>query len=232
MVIAVFPPGLSFGNTLQCSMSFLKHNANWTCWLVTTEETHQISEKISEKESRIRIIPQNDLTQAILGAGDDVEFHFLIGPGTREIQLECISALFNTSHIPKLWFIEENISKNDKRYLRNYYKSKIDLISVSGHEIQTILSTDDVNFIEKHGLVWDVNTNRFTFKVIIPPDAHQFNKAKIRKFQDRVIQTFQDAKNRFGTHGVIGSHEPIPNTWSVQSHDRFQKAGIRGGLSS
>ena len=230
MGIAIFPPGLSFGNTLQCSLSFLKHSENWVCWLITTKETHSFAKRIAEKEDRVRVIPQDNLKEAILGVEDLVEFHYLIGPGTREIQLTCISTLFNNSHIPTFWFVEEKISKNNNnRCLRSYSDSRIDLIPINEDQVHLFLQIDDINFIQSKGVEWDIRSNRFTFKVTFPPNASSFDKNEIRRFQDQVIQDFQDSKNRFGAHGVVGSHEPIPNTWPIQSHDRFQKDGFRGG---
>ena len=230
MKIAIFPSGLSFGNTLQCSLSFLKHSEDWLCWLITTEKTHSISKKIGEKEGRIRVIPLDDLKKAILNIDNNVEFQYLIGPGTREIQLTCISTLFNNSLTPTFWFIEENISKkNNNRFLRSYSDSRIDLIPIDEDQVHFILPIEDINFIQSKGIKWDIKSNRFTFKVTFPPNASLLGKKKIRKFQDQVIQDFQDSKNRFGAHGVVGSHEPIPNTWSVQSLDRFKKDGFRGG---
>ena len=230
MSIAIFPPGLSFGNTLQCSLSFLRHSEKWACWLITTKETHPISKKIEEKEGGIRVIPQENLREAILGIDENVEFHYLIGPGTRELQLTCISTLFNNSYTPTFWFIEENISKkNSNRFLRSYSDSRIDLIPINEDQVHSILPIADIDFIQSKGIGWDVKSNRFTFKITFPPNASSFGKNEIRKFQDQVIQDFQDSKNRFGANGVVGSHDPIPNTWPIQSLDRFQKDGFRGG---
>lgn len=230
MAIVVFPSGLSLGNTVQCSLSILIHNENWVCWLITTKETHSISKKIAENEERIRVIPRENLNKALDDVNESLEFHYLIGPGTREIQLDCISTLFNNSRIPTFWFIEENISKNkNNRCIRSYSDSVIDLVPINEDKVHSILPIDDIEFIKSKGVGWDSKSNRFTYKVTFPPNASLFDNNEVRKFQDQVIQDFQDSKNRFGAHGVIGSHEPIPNTWPVQSLDRFQRDGFRGG---
>jgi|TARA_B110000211_G_C13987365_1_gene512351 hypothetical protein len=228
--IAIFPPGLSLGNTLQCSLSFLNHSENWVCWLITTNETHFISEKIAGNEDRIRVISQENLKEAILGLDDNVEFHYLVGPGTREIQLNCISLLFNNSYTPTFWFIEEFFDKKkNKRHLTSYSESRIELVPMSENKVHSILPEGDINFIQSKGVGWDINFNRFTFKIIFPHNASLLGKVKVRIFQDQVIQDFQDTKKRFGAHGVIGSHEPIPNTWPIEALDRFKNEGISGG---
>jgi hypothetical protein len=232
MRIAIFPPGLSIGNTLQCSLSFLENSENMVCWLITTKETHSVSKKIAENEERIRVIPRENLNKALDDVNESLEFHYLIGPGTREIQLYCISTLFNNSRTPTIWFIEENISKNknkNNRCIKSYSDSVIDLVPINEEKVHSILPIEDIEFIKSKGVGWDSKSNRFTYNVTFPPNASLFDKKEVRKFQDQVIQDLQDSKNRFGVHGVIGSHEPIPNTWPVQSLDRFQRDGFRGG---
>lgn len=230
MNVAIFPTGLSFGNTIQCSLSFVNAGENWLCWLITTPETHPISKRIGEGNSKIKIIPKEDLSAELRELNEDIEFNFLVGPSTREEQLNTLSLLFNHSYVPKFWFVEEEAKRNSNpRVLRSYSDSKIPMAIIDENQLFSFLSEEDVNFVRSNGIEWDVKSNRFSYKVKLPPNASDLNPKQIRKFQDSILLNFQQAKIRFGEHGVFGSHPVLPKAWSIAALDRFQKDGLKGG---
>jgi len=228
--VAIFPAGLTFGNTLQCSLSFLNAGENWLCWLISTPETQSICERFGEHNPKIKVIFQDDLGAELKKINDNVEFNFLIGPSTRETQLSTLSLLFNHSYIPEFWFIKENVKKNtDQRFLSTYTNSIISMSIIEETELHSFLSDDDVSFIQANNIGWDVKENRFTYKVKFPTNASHFEKNQIRDFQDKILLIFQEAQERFGDHGVLGSHQRLPRNWPVTALDRFQQSGLRGG---
>ena len=230
MNVAIFPTGLSFGITVQCSLSFLNAGEDWLCWLISTPETHSISKRIGEGNSKITVISQDDLGTELKKLNDNIEFNFLMGTSTRDTQLGTLSLLFNNSYVPKFWFIEENVKRNtNPRFLRSYLGSKIPMSIVEEDQLFSFLSDDDVDFVRLNKIEWDVKSNRFNYRVKFSTNASHFEKNQIRDFQDKILLIFQEAQERFGSHGVLGSHQRLPINWPVTVLDRFQQSGLRGG---
>jgi len=228
--VAIFPTGLSFGNTIQCSLSFINAGEDWLCWLISTPETQSICNRIGEGNTKIKVISQDDLDAELEKLNDNMKFNFLFGPSTSETQLSTLSLLFNHSYVPTFWFIEEDMKrKTVPRFLCSYSDSKIPMSIVEENQLFSFLSDDDVEFIRLNGIEWDVKSNRFNYRVKFPSDALHFDRYQIRKFQDQILNIFQEAKNKFGEHGVLGSHQKLPDGWSIAALDRFQQGGLSGG---